>query len=524
MPPRPTATRVVGDPPGVLLRAALLPCDVPEVLPRVLHATRQDVPGVEPGLWVRAAGRVPEADAPRQVQVVLGVPVPPRPLLAARAAETGDEGEAAAWGAPSGPPTGHRHVTVVHVVGQGPMGALDQDAEADAAFAVGPILHDARRVAEAVPGAAPDLPSRVRVGVRVEGPPVLDDVVAAQGQPDTVLVGAVLVGLRPPDLAPLAAAAIADRREATPASGDTAVGPLAQEAAAWALLDAKVGVAVLQLPRAVVGQVVAARVAATAADHPPVLVPRRPGGVANRAVANLGPDAARAAGGLEGDVAGPQGHGPPTRPHTARVPARPLPVRQATSGGAMPRRPQAPGVDLRAARVAARRAEAGLPAAAPTSTTGRGAGLPIRRQVADVAAANGPGDRPLPIFPSAVRRRVDGPVDQGGTAPAGEGHRPETAIEGARVHLTRRVPAAPTPATLRPSEVTGEAPRPGVPGPNAPSPVSAHGVAGVTVHRTPVTPIARHRVRGAAGAGGPRHPAHPPGLPGGLIHLLVVSR
>lgn len=306
------APGVIGDPSGVLLRAPLLPCNGTEVLPGVLHAARQDVPGLVPRPWLRATGRVAEADAAEQVPVVLGVPTAPRPLLTAAAAEAGDGGETAAGRAPPAPPATHRHVTVVHVVRQGPMGTLDQEAEADAAVAVGPVLHDARRVAEAVPSATPNLPSRVRVKLRVEGPPIPDDVVAAKGQPYTVLVGAVLVGLRAPDLAAPAAATVADLREAAPASGDAAVGPFAEEAAARAVLDAKVGVAVLQLPRPVVRQVVATRMAAAAADHPPILVPRRPGGIADRAVADLGPQAVPTARGVEGNVPRPTSHGPPS--------------------------------------------------------------------------------------------------------------------------------------------------------------------------------------------------------------------
>lgn len=95
------------------------------------------------------------------------------------AAKAGAGGEAAAGRCRSASPATNRHVAVIHVVGQGSLVPLNQDAKADAAVAIEPILHDARRVAQAVPVPSSDLPTRVRVGLRLLGSPVLDGAAAA---------------------------------------------------------------------------------------------------------------------------------------------------------------------------------------------------------------------------------------------------------------------------------------------------------------------------------------------------------
>lgn len=411
-----------------------------------------------------------------------------------------------------GPSTPHRHVTVVHVVGQGPLVPLDQDAKTDAAVAIGPFLHDARRVAKTVPVPSPDLPSRVRVGLRVVGSPVLHGATPAKGKPYAVLVGPILMGLVRPDLPAPAATAITDRRGRAPA-GNASIGPFTEEAAPGTVVDAKVGLTVRLVPRPVVVEVVATRMAAAATDHPPLQVPPRPRGVADLASPNLRQEEVIPTRGLEGNDARLKGHGLAARPHAADRPTLLAAVGEAAGGVLVARRPLGPETDLGAVVLATGRPKAGLATSSPVAAVGRGARLPIRRQVADVAATDGRRDLAIPTFPAAGVRQIEGPIDQGGTAAAGEGHRPEAALEGARVHLVTSVTPVATPAPLAAPGVAGTAPIAGAPVAEAIAPASAARTAVGLPDPSAIRSIAIDGVEGPEGARQAPYPGQGTGLP-----------
>lgn len=252
------AAGLVGDPSGLALLPVGVPLQVAEVLPGVLHALGEEVPGRPARLERRAVALVAEGDATDVVRVVLGVPVPTLPGVATSTLDPRAASEAPARRASPGPTTVDRHVTAFHVVGEGALVALDQEAEADTTVAERAVLHETRGIAKLVPSGATDLPSCVRVGrglgVALAG---RQGAVSTQGQSYTVLVGAIRGRLVGPNVATLAATAVADLRGPRPTSGHALVGPSAEEATTWPVEHAVVGLPI-PVVRAVEVEVVAA--------------------------------------------------------------------------------------------------------------------------------------------------------------------------------------------------------------------------------------------------------------------------
>lgn len=403
-----------------------------------------------------------------------------------------------------------RHVALLHVVREGALVALNQDAEPNAALARRPVLHEARRIAEVIPRSAADLPSRVRLK---RGLPafltVSNGALPSQGQPNTVLLGAVQRRVVVPDVSALLTATVADLRRARAAMGRTVIGAPPEETTPRPLEGVLVG---LPLPSVLsfVVEMVAPRLATATAHHPSNAVAPRPCGLTDLPSPNLRPEAAFPTSGLVGKVAGSVRHGLIDGADPSRASARLTAPRETASGAVVVGRPTTCHVGPSAAQVAKVTQETPVTATvAAVPTQERSAGETLRRQDANVVPADDPSDRPLRSLRPAVQGRADGPVNQGVPAPAVEGHRAYTTIEGAGPDLTFRTKASPATVTTRLAVHGLQAPEVVAPltGPSAVDPVQ-QALTGAP-KQPPLVPMAPNEALQAAVRGPRRFPTRP---------------
>lgn len=219
------ATGVVVDPSRIRLRALGRTFQTAALPAGVVHALGEEVPRRPTGLKSRPIAQLAERDAPDVIRLVLGIPTVPLPRVIAPCRNPRPPSEAPVRGPTPALTASDRDVTAFHVVGEGALVALDQEAEADTTVAERAVLHETRGIAKLVPSGATDLPSRVRLRRRLAAfQATRHGALAAEGQTDTVLVGPLRRRLVGADVSALATAAVTDLRRPSPAVERAVIG------------------------------------------------------------------------------------------------------------------------------------------------------------------------------------------------------------------------------------------------------------------------------------------------------------